>query len=385
MEQLIKLLPHGTQWNIPRQQLVRQFSPVVEPMSRTEQNPVYHGEGTVWAHTKAVCEALVKLPEFEKLSEQKQQVLFLAALLHDVGKISTTRKEDGKWVSPNHAPVGARMARQLLWLEWGLCGTQKAQQLRETVCNLIRYHSIPAHVIDDPDGKRKLLSIAANGALCPMFDLELLCLLAQADALGRICGDQNRMLEQVGLCRELARESDCLNGPFAFSSDHARQGYLSGRTAQPQVELFDDTWGPVILLSGLPGTGKDTFIRQHYPELPVVSLDQLRQQLGVSPTDKQSPVLEAAREQARTFLREKQPFVWNATNLSPMVRARQLELFADYNACTRIEFLETPWSEQLRRNAQRKDAVPEQAICHMLEQLVLPEAKEAHQIRWHCV
>lgn len=68
-----------------------------------------------------------------------------------------------------------------------------------------------------------------------------------------------------------------------------------------------------------------------------------------------------------------------------MVRAKQIKLFTQYRASTRIVYLETDWEEQLRRNASRPDAVPEQAICHMMEELVLPEVKEAHRVEWICV
>lgn len=31
------------------------------------------------------------------------------------------------------------------------------------------------------------------------------------------------------------------------------------------------------------------------------------------------------------------------------------------------------------------DAVSERATCHMMEASVLPEAKEAHRMQWHCI
>jgi len=65
-----------------------------------------------------------------------------------------------------------------------------------------------------------------------------------------------------------------------------------------------------------------------------------------------------------------------------LVRGKQIKLFTQYHASTRIVYLETDWNEQLRRNASRPDAVPEQAICHMMAELVLPEAKEPHRVEW---
>lgn len=364
------------------------LSSFVESMSRTEQNPEFHLEGDVWTHTKMVCQELVKLESFHALNEQQQQAAFLGALLHDVGKIPTTRGEDGRWTSPNHTLVGSKMARQFLWQELGLCGTAEKQQLRETVCNLIRYHSLPPHVLDDDNGKRKLMSVAANGQNCPLLTVELLCVLCEADALGRTCRQQqerSRMVEQVQLCREFAREIGCLYGPFPFPSSHTQYTYLSGKEIVPEVELYDDTWGPAVLMPGLPGTGKDTWIREHYAHLPMVSLDEIRREMKIPPTESQHKVAEIGKERAKELLRKKQPFVFNATNLSPLVRSKQLSLFTQYHASTRILYLETEWKEQLRRNGSRPDAVPEQAICHMMRELVLPEAREAYQVDWQCV
>ena len=85
----------------------------------------------------------------------------------------------------------------------------------------------------------------------------------------------------------------------------------------------------------------------------MISLDEIRKEMRISPTDKQSKVLENARERAKELLRKKQSFVWNATNLSPMVRGKQIKLFSQYHALTRIVYLETDWEEQLRHNASR--------------------------------
>ena len=388
MEDLLHLVSQAAKQNIDWSGIEAALSSFVIPISRTEQNPAFHAEGDVWTHTKMVCKELVKLDSFCELSDAQQQAVFLAALLHDIGKISTTRWEDGKWTSPNHTLVGSKMARQFLWQDASLCGTPEKQRLRETVCSLIRYHSFPSHAIDDPDGTRKLLAIAANGENCPMFTIQLLCALCEADALGRECIDEQdriHMVEQVQLCREFAKESGCYDTPYPFPSAHTQYSYLAQKDIPPEVELYDDTWGEVILMSGLPGTGKDTWIQENYQDLPMISLDEIRKEMKISPTENQSRVVEIARERAKKLLRRKQPFVWNATDLSPMVRAKQINLFAQYHASTRIVYLETDWEEQLRRNDGRKDSIPEQAICCMMAELVLPEAKEAHRVQWHCI
>ena len=359
--------------------------PILKELARTPQNPVYHGEGDVLTHTKLVVEALLSLDEYRELPSYPQKILLTAAVLHDIGKARVTRLEDGVWISPNHTAVGAAMARQILWQEQGLSGTEEARNFREAVCGLIRYHSLPAWAITEEDGKRRLVGAASLGMLVPDYSIRLLCILAKADALGRVCGDRQEMLERVELCRELAEEAGCLDGPYPFPTDHTRLAWLSGRYPLADQPLYDDTWGPVILMSGLPGTGKDTFIAAHYPELPMISLDEIRRELGISPEESQTRVVDEANRRAKELLRKKQPFVWNATNLSPRIRSRIINMIGDYNGAVRIEFLETTWQEGLRRNAARSRQVPEAAICRMMADLTPPEPKEAHQVRWHCV
>lgn len=354
-------------------------------MAKTRQAPAHHGEGSVLAHTRSVCEALAGLDDFHRLDEEKRQAVFLAALLHDVGKISCTRMEGGSWIAPHHAAAGAAKVRELLWLDGGWCGTPRWQALREAVCALIRYHSLPPHAVYEEDGARRLLKAAADGALLPAFNVGSLCLLAKADILGRICEDREELLEAVELCGALAEEQGCLTGPRTFSSRHTAFSYFSGKLDQPDCELYDDTWGEVILMCGLPGTGKDTWIAEHYPTLPVVSLDAIRAELDISPVGPQRKVIDEARKRARALLRKKQPFVWNATNVTADLRRKQVELFTSYHASVRIIYLETEWDEELRRNTARAAAVPEQAILGMLAKLTLPEQFEAHHVEWHCI
>lgn len=382
----MSLIPGPPDWNVPWDALGRTcLGTLLSQMEGVPQNPAYHGEGDVLTHTRLVCEVLAGLEEFHSLEARRRQAVFLAALLHDAGKISCTRLEDERWISPRHAATGSAMARELLWLDCGWCGQPQLQALRETVCTLIRYHSLPPHAIYEEDGRRRLLKAAADGTLLPDFTIELLCLLAKADILGRVCCDQAELLEAVELCRALAAEQECLAGPRGFPSRHAAFSYLSGRLDQPDCDLYDDTWGEVILLCGLPGTGKDTWISRNCPDLPMISLDAIRAELGISPVGPQKKVVDEARSRARALLRNKRFFVWNATSVTADLRRRQVELFTDYHASVRIVYLETEWAEERRRNAGRAAAVPESAILRMLSRLTPPEQFEAHRVEWLCV
>ena len=70
------------------------LAPYFRKMSETPQEREWHGEGDVMTHTRLVCEQLVGLEGFWKLEARRRQELFIASLLHDIGKPQTTRLED---------------------------------------------------------------------------------------------------------------------------------------------------------------------------------------------------------------------------------------------------------------------------------------------------
>lgn len=353
-------------------------------MRRTPQPPQWHGEGDVYTHTLMVCDALATRPSFASLPPQAREVLMAAAKLHDIGKTATTVEIAGRIESPHHAPVGSRMARESLWRS-GMCGTPELMACREAVCSLIEYHSFPPYAIDAPDGALRLHRMASDSRLAPLFSLRSLCTLAEADILGRIAPDHDAMLDRVALCRDLAADEGCLDACYPFPSAHTMHAFLDGRDVWKDHQLYDDTWGTVYLMAGLPGTGKDTWIRQNLPDIPMISLDEIRRALKVPPTANQGPVANIAKEQAKEHLRQHRPFVWNATNLTRTMRRQLVGLFESYGAAVSIVYLETPWPTLLSRNADRPYAVPEAAIATMLSKLEPPRPYEATRVTWLAV
>ncbi len=313
----------------------------------------------VWTRTKRVCERLTALPEFVRLTGRRQDELLLAALLHDVGTFRSVREENGAVSAPYHAPNGARIARQLLWEECGLCGTPELQSVRETVCALIRFHNVPAFASDGAEGAARLRMTASNGVMIPDFTLSLLCLLAEADR-GRDAG--------IGIetTKAVAR----------------REGFFD---VSPALSPKKDAWGEIMMMCGLPGTGKDTWLRTYHPDLPQICLDDIREETGTSPTADQSAVVALAMERAREHLRLRTPFVWNATSVSPRTRRGEIELFRSHGAAVRIVWLETAWTEELARNRGRERIVPESAIRRMLGTFEPPFPCEVDYVDWFCI
>ena len=386
MDTLLSCLPQSAEDGFHFDRLKETlFAPVFDKMASTQQNPQWHAEGDVLTHTKMVCNELIKLEGYRHLPRRRQVILCLAALLHDTGKTTCTRLEDGVLTSPNHGAAGASMVRSILWEGYGISGTEEKQRFREAICFLIRYHSLPLHLFQQADPALRARKVAQNGCMCPDFTLEMLFLLSEADVRGRIASDTARQLEEMQLNREIALEAGCFQGPYPFPDSYTAHQYLKGGKVWPEQSLYNDTFGEVILLCGLPGTGKDTWLKQNHAILPMISLDDIRLEMGIRQTDNQGAVVQEAQERARMLLRSKQPFIWNATSLTPQLRRKQVQLFENYGARVRIVFLETPWQENLRRNANRLQQVPESVIAGMLERIIPPEGHEAQMVEWHCI
>jgi len=347
----------------------------VAELAATPQDAAFHAEGDVWTHTQMAIQTLVDGPAYAALAPLGRRITAAAVLLHDIGKPATTRDEGGKLTSRGHSAKGEGLARGALWRR----GVPFA--VREHVCALIRYHQIPFFGITRPAGEARRLACR----LSLVLRHDWLVAVADADARGRRCADpadQVRIVDYCALWAEHARELAVLDRAQPFASPHTRRVWCESETRQPDAVAHDDTTCEVVLMSGLPASGKDTWLATHRPDFPVISLDELRADLDVDPDDAQATVIAAAREQARTYLRAATSFAWNATNLSRSLRAQLLELFRSYRARTHVVYCEASAGDQERRNRSRREPVPRTVVARMVERWTVPDLTEAHEVTY---
>lgn len=113
-----------------------------------------------------------------------------------------------------------------------------------------------------------------------------------------------------------------------------------------------------------------------------MSFDDARDALGLRHGQNEGAVAHHAVDAAKALLRAQQPFVWNATNLSPLMRKKTLDLLFAYNADVTLVYLEQPRAELLRRNARRDTSLTNRALEAMLLRWDLPLPTEAHAVRY---
>lgn len=345
--------------------------PWIAAMRDVPQDPIHHAEGDVWIHTRMVCESLVELPAWRAASREVQIRLFVAALLHDVGKPHTTvTDDDGRVRSPGHSPRGAVIARKILWTDgW-------PASLREPITALVRFHQVPYHLMKNKDARG--IAIRTSQTACS-DDLAMLC---EADVRGRTSVALAEQLDNIELFRELCRELGCYDRPYAFASDHARAMYFHRHDRDPQWAAYDDTRVQVTVMAGLPASGKSTWAARHGGGEAIIALDDIRAALDASPKAAGGAVVGRAKERARELLRAGRPFVWDATNLVRSLRSTLITLLYDYGARVRIVHLETDPITLRSRNRGRARIVPNAAIDRMLDRWEMPDRTEAHEVLW---
>lgn len=355
--------------------LLAAFPPLL-PLLRTPQEPRYHGEGDVWTHTCHVVEYAVDQPGYRLADASERRVRFLAALLHDIAKPQTTviDPDSGRIGQPGHSARGSVDARILLWRT----GLPFAE--REAVCRLISVHQLPFHALRAQRSGRPPEFLVRK--LSQELRLDLLADLAEADMRGRVCADMSAVLDDIELFRELAREEGCLDRPRAFANADTRLRYCRGEDVHPDYAYHREPGSQVIVMSGLPASGKDTYVAQHHGDLPVVSFDDARSELGLRHGENDGAAAHHAIDKARALLRAHAPFVWNATHLSTQMRRKTLDLLHAYHAEVRIVYLEQAEGSLLGRNQRRDSSLRNADLLRMLLRWEPPLPTEAHQVEY---
>jgi len=339
-------------------------------MSECAQDTDWHAEGDVWTHTEMVCRQLPLLDEWPELTRRDRTVLLLVALFHDSAKPLTSGldPETGRIRSPKHSVKGEHLARTAL----RDLGCPFAT--REEIARLVRFHGRPAYLLEKLDPEHEVVSLSW------LVSNRLLYLFALADTRGRETVETSRPEENLHFWKLTAEECGCFDRPYPFANDHARFLYYRNEKPDRFYVPHEDYRCTVTLMSGLPASGKDTWLSRNCPDLPVISLDDLRSELDVDPTDDQGEVAQLAQERCRELLRARRDFAFSATNLLRQTRKRWIDLFAAYAARVESVYVEPPLPVILDRNRRRERKVPEDVIRRLASKAEPPTLTEAHGV-----
>lgn len=170
------------------------FTPELRDLLGCQQDPNWHPEGDVYTHTAYVINEANKVISRENLEQYgfEANVLRLAALCHDIGKPATTVfEEDGRITTKGHATVGA-LATEGLLIKIGAWPTYI-----KPVTGLVREHMV---MLDE--GSHRAVRRLAHRLALDGTTIKMLCLLGEADNMGRLAKEVPRNIKVMAKLAE---------------------------------------------------------------------------------------------------------------------------------------------------------------------------------------
>lgn len=142
-------------------------------LKNIQQNQIWHKEGDVFTHTCYVIQEVLDTLNTITMYDLRE-ILIYSALLHDIGKLTTTIKDDqGIFHAPGHAGKSAELATK--WLE----SHNFPQYMIDAICGVIKNHMRISHVKTEKDLYKIINSL-------PYVSFKYLLLFKRCDNNGAI-------------------------------------------------------------------------------------------------------------------------------------------------------------------------------------------------------
>lgn len=366
-------------------------APLIAAMAATPQNPRYHREGSVLAHTQYVVQEFLAHQATFGLSEEDAQVLYWAAVLHDVGKTVTTVLENGRHRSPGHERASLPFAMEVL-----LQRPEITAENRRRILDLIRWHGMPLRfaLAQQP--------IEVYKRLGTRTDLRLLGTFAVCDFLGRDCNDKPEVLTMMRHMREVtAPQVEFEMGSYAelqsasttwnlrhknaiWNAYKMKDVRLLERLLQAQQTTSAETRGQkVTVIFGAALSGKTTWLDAHYPDQFRVSLHEH----GFENAMRGNEYLIARKlielkHLMRVYLNRHQHVILESRDLDEAIRLRLAEVLRDMPVELDYVVMEAGLEDLRARNIAANHLMDDAALTAEYNTMELYHPWEAHRIQY---
>lgn len=327
----------------------------------------WHKEGNPLNHTKLVTDTM-----YERIKDKPRDSWYLimmsAAMLHDIGKPSTTYWDEKQkdWCCKSHGEAGERLFRNTFF--------EERIDLREKVAYLIRYHMLLHHTLQKGKERQERELIQLSNGLMPFEDM---LLLNECD----MRGSMNEENEDENVKSHISKLQSALD-----------ELKLEGKT-----NLWDyaNEHSPkMFVMIGIPGSGKSTYANilktenkaKDITELPIISRDTVRVELGlcvegekcVGTKEQENAVTNSIKEKIQTFSSMGVSFIVDNTSLKKKYRDQYIDYIKKYDVVPIYVYVEAP---SLEENFNRRDGqIKKSIIQSMWDGMEFPHRSECYEM-----
>jgi len=285
------------------------------------QDPKYHQEGTVFDHVERCVEQFYGLK-----SRSKDVNVFIATILHDVGKYEKTQKKNGRIHHIGHELESEKLVQELL--------IHSDLQLldRMIITALVRYHDVFFGL--DEIVNKEMFCVQYDMLTYNHFnDLRLLALIDNMGRIGEGTEDMINQLESLFVTHTLndVYELGWLNRLTSYQRMLLHQGKLPYEHYKLDSDYTSDN--EVILMSGLPGSGKSTYAQKLLEDTSnceYLSFDAMRKEYDIIPgdwkTEKEVDIEGKARQLLKQHVKDGKSVIIDNLNVSYKTRQKWLKI-----------------------------------------------------------
>ena len=334
------------------------------------QSPKWHSESVyVSGHVNSVIQKAVDYFESRIMDKFNKDdiILMMAAIFHDIGKATTTflKEQDGLWHHYGHEIESEKITRRILW--------ELGPNLREPICQLVRWHMEPLNVIRSKKPVEKMIDLSYK-----VPSINLLYHLKKFDMLGSKAMDPELTkydFEILDAFSALANTLGCRYYPSDVNRITRTVNDMVTKKPNITVELY----------MGLPGAGKDTAIYNE-PDIDhnkvVVCRDDIRIDLGfckagekyLGTTDEENQVTKEFNKRMKDAAAAGKTIILNNMNNKRKYRDDYKNILRDYNVHWIYVYVE---ADSLQKNIDRRNGqIPAHVFPKLMENFEFPTIDE---------